>query len=508
MSKKRGKENDVIVTFLGSSVQQVTGSCIKIEYKDDNLNKNILFIECGLPQGSKTPLTQYSDMERMVGSVKKGFNKPNEYSNINAILSHVHVDHIGLLPIFNSENGFNGKIYCSEKSKILAKPLLEDCFKIHNSNVNYLKRKGKKHSLLYTSTQLYDCLDRLTGIPLNQEITIDSNLKVVLRPNCHTVDSVNIMIIIRKPNTNRTVKICYTGDIGNSLNYSLSNYLTKQDIPEKADLVISEATYSKKPELELTKKIALEERNELKELILKSLKEGRRILLPTFSFARSQQLITYFYEWFKDDEFIKNNNIQFVMDSNLMLKINNCYSKILEGKDKDLFNKVMNWHNLKKIDNYDGTMAFLSQKTPSVVLTSSGFLDAGKSTEYLRQYCGNSKCDVIITGYCANDCEGSMAWKLFNENQKTITFSGDSKRDRTTVVKRCGLYEFNSFSGHASYSQLLDIFSKFNVKKILIHHCNNESKDAFVKEANQYLRDKNKTTNVVAVNKGSYEFKL
>jgi hypothetical protein len=91
VSKKRGKENDVVVTFLGSSVQQVTGSCIKIEYKDDNLNKNILFIECGLPQGSKTPLTQYSDMERMVNSVKGGgLNKHDKYNNINAVLSHVH----------------------------------------------------------------------------------------------------------------------------------------------------------------------------------------------------------------------------------------------------------------------------------------------------------------------------------------------------------------------------------------------------------------------------------
>lgn len=418
------------------------------------------------------------------------------------------VDHIGMIPLFNSYNGFNGKIYCSEKSRILAKPLLEDCFKIHNNNVNYLKRKGKKKNLLYTSQELYDCLDKFKSINLNEEFQIDDNCKVILKPNSHTVDSTNITVLIRKPNSNRWFSILYTGDIGNDLNYSLSNYLTKQDLPIKADLIISEATYSKKPEIELTKKMGLEERDKLKELILKSLKEGRRVLLPTFSFARSQQLITYFYEWFKDDEFIKDNNIQFVMDSNLMLKINNCYSKLLDGKDKDLFEKVMKWKQLKKIDTFDATMAFLTHKTPSVVLTSSGFMDAGKSTVFLREYVGNSKCDVIVTGYCSKDCEGSVAWKLFNENQKTITFNGDNKNDRKTVLKRCGLYEFNTFSGHASYYQLLDMFSKFNTKRIILHHMNEENKDTFIKEVKEYLRNKNKTTQVLAVNKGCYEFKL
>lgn len=418
------------------------------------------------------------------------------------------VDHIGMIPLFNSSNGFNGKIYCSEKSRILAKPLLEDCFKIHNNNVNYLKRKGKKKNLLYTSQELYDCLDKFKSINLNEEFQIDDNCKIILKPNSHTVDSTNITLLIRKPNSNRWFSILYTGDIGNDLNYSLSNYLTKQDLPIKADLIISEATYSKKPEIELTKKMGLEERDKLKELILKSLKEGRRVLLPTFSFARSQQLITYLYEWFKDDEWIKENNIQFVMDSNLMLKINDSYKKVLEGEEKVLFDKVMNWKQLKKISTYDGTMAFLKDKSPSVVLSSSGFLENGKINVYMPIYVGNSNSIIILTGYCCQNNEGSMAWKLLNDNQKTITFNGNNKEERTTVIKRAKVYEFSSFSGHASYSQLLELYSKLNCPRIVLHHMNEENKDTFVKEVKEYLRNKNKTTQVLAVNKGCYEFKL
>ena len=91
MSKKKKKDNDIVVTFLGSSVRQVTGSCIKILYKNDKLENNIRFLECGLPQSSKTPLNQYNDMERMSNAVKGGgLNNHEKYKNINAVLSHVH----------------------------------------------------------------------------------------------------------------------------------------------------------------------------------------------------------------------------------------------------------------------------------------------------------------------------------------------------------------------------------------------------------------------------------
>ena len=420
----------------------------------------------------------------------------------------LNVDHIGMLPILNSKNGFNGNIYTTYKSSVISKPLLEDCFKIHKNMVRVLKQKGKKVDLLYNQYDLYDCFNHFKIVDLNKEIIVDSNLKLYFRTNSHTIDSTNVMISIKKPNTNRYSNIWYSSDLGNNIGYKLSNYLSEQDIPLKMDLAITEATYSKKPKKEITKSMAIEERKKLKDLIYTSLKEGKRILMPTFSFSRSQQLITYLYEWFKDDEWIKENNIQFVMDSNLMLKINDAYKKVLDGEEKELFNKIMNWKQLKKISTYDGTMAFLKDKSPSVVLSSSGFLENGKINVYMPMYTSNSNSIIILTGYCCQNNEGSMAWKLLNDNQKTITFNGNNKEERTTVIKRAKVYEFSSFSGHASYSQLLELYSKLNCPRIVLHHMEESNKEQFVKEVKEYLRNKNKTTQVLAVNKGCYEFKL
>ena len=129
-----------------------------------------------------------------------------------------------MLPILNSKNGFNGNIYTTYKSSVISKPLLEDCFKIHKNMVRVLKQKGKKVDLLYNQYDLYDCFNHFKIVDLNKEIIVDSNLKLYFRTNSHTIDSTNVMISIKKPNTNRYSNIWYSSDLGNNIGYKLSNY--------------------------------------------------------------------------------------------------------------------------------------------------------------------------------------------------------------------------------------------------------------------------------------------
>ena len=66
MSKKRKKE--IVLSCLGSSIQQVTGSCWTIEFPRYNGEMGLIVIECGLNQDGFT--TFYSCLEglRMSGS--------------------------------------------------------------------------------------------------------------------------------------------------------------------------------------------------------------------------------------------------------------------------------------------------------------------------------------------------------------------------------------------------------------------------------------------------------
>ena len=56
------------------------------------------------------------------------------------------------------------------------------------------------------------------------------------------------------------------------------------------------------------------------------------------------------------------------------------YTKIIT---KELFDKVMSWKQLKKIETYDGSVALMSKRQPRIILASSGFLENGKICFYL-----------------------------------------------------------------------------------------------------------------------------
>ena len=125
---------------------------------------------------------------------------------------------------------------------------------------------------------------------------------------------------------------------------------------------------------------------------------------------------------------------------------------------------------------------------------------------YLPYIVGNSKDVIVINGYCSQDCEGSRANKLLNENQKTITFNMEG--EKRTVYKKCKIHQQKSWSSHISNKELKELFASIDCDKILIHHCDEENKEQFIAECREYLRSKNKTTPITAVSKCATRFKL
>lgn len=371
-------------------------------------------------------------------------------------------------------------------------------------NVQTLKSKGRKVDLLYSESDLYDCFNHMESVAVNQRIKIDDNCEILLKNNSHVLGSCNATIYIRKPNSNRWKTLCYSSDMGSSINKKYSNYLKEQDIPRKCDIFISEATYSDNTRV-MSEKTIKKEREEFIRIIKEGLNNGKQILLPTFAFSRSQQILTTLFKELKDEEWFKDSGMYIVADGTLMNNINKCYSRVLEGEDKKLFDDVMSWDKLKKIDTFDGTMALLSKREPRVILCSSGFLENGKVSIYLPQILGCSKDIIILTGYCSQNNEGSMGWKLVTSPQKTITFNGDKNQ---TVLKRAKIYQQGSWSSHITNQELKDLFASLSCNKIIIHHCDEENKQSFINDCNEYLRSKNKTTKIIGTSKCCNQFIL
>lgn len=501
MSKKK-KLDDIYVESLGSSTNQVTGSCWSISYVNDNYERQLVMIECGLPQGGNCKKDSYQAMKRVYNTLVEGkYVKETKC----VFTCHSHVDHIGMLPLFNENNGFKGKIIGSKPCIEISKELIKDCCHIHHKDVEYLKFKGEKVKEIYSEVEMYNMFNFMEYAPVGEEVKIDDNLVVEYRYNSHVLGSCNLTLKIRKPSNNRWYKIVYSSDMGNKLNYKFSDYLQEQDIPTKCDMFISEGTYSEKT-TELTSKDIIKERKELIEVIKHTLLNNGRVLIPTFAFARSQAVATYLYKELKDEEWFKPFNV--IMDGNLMNNINRVYSRVLTEEDRALFNNVMEWDNLKRITDFKGTLAYLSQHTPAIILASSGFMEQGKVMTYLPTVLGSSKDCIVTVGYCSQNVEGTMGYKLLSDKVSRIEFNTEKKSEKLVVNKNCKIYGQKTWSSHISHTELLELFAQLNCGRLVIHHCEDDNKENFKEEIQEYLRDRNKTTTVSMVGNCCKIFKI
>ena len=114
------------ISFHGAA-QTVTGSQHLLE-----VNGQRLLLECGLYQGRRK--------EAYKRNRKFGFD-PLKIDAV--ILSHAHIDHSGNLPHLVKQ-GYRGPIYATDATAHLANIMLIDSGHIHESDAEYLNKRGKR----------------------------------------------------------------------------------------------------------------------------------------------------------------------------------------------------------------------------------------------------------------------------------------------------------------------------------------------------------------------------
>lgn len=474
--KKKKKENKIIIDFLGNEREDVTGSSVKISYPKGNGVYGNILIELGLTQTSSTFDKDISANRKMLDRLPKTNINEIEY----VILSHPHIDHVGNLSYLTTEGcNFKGEILGTKQCVEVAKELIEDTVNIHIKNIEKLKSLGKKTRPLYSKQDMYSMFEHMKGINTYEKIKLNDFVTIELVNAGHCVGSAIIKLWIKKPNGSIFHTI-YTGDLGSEYNKVVHPLADKREQISRCNLLISEATYSNK-ERSFSKKDVIEEFEDFKKTIKESILENKRIILPVFSFNKTQEFIILLYQWLKDEEWFGDTPI--VVDGLLMHKVSDVFKRELETEKRNVFIEASNWKNIKVNKTYDGTMALLTQRITGIYLASSGFCQNGRVVSYLKQFLGNSRDVILFTGYIGG--EGSIGYKISNENQKTVTI------EKETIMKRCFIKQYHCFSSHIQYNELLSIFKGVQVSdKILIHHCSKNDKDTFVKEAKAYSNKK------------------
>lgn len=468
MGKK--KQNKIRISFCGNNATQVTGSCIFIETEYNNI-----LLECGMTQSANS-LEDY-----------KINSKPFSFKakNIDFVfLNHCHVDHIGLTPKLVA-NGFEGKFITTPITAKLMKPMLTDSVNIIARDTESISRKrGKDIYPFYNEDDVSQTLEMTYEYGYNEIYELNEYVSFRFLHNSHIIGAAQLELFL-KTSTGRVEKILYISDIGG---FKLKNhYVDENDICTKANIVISESTYGERSkDNKPDRNQDIEKIKTVVEQVCR-LDKGR-ILIPVFSLARSQQMLTDLYLLYGND---KDFNIPIVVDSPLIWELIKVYKEVLECENAELFEKVCNWKNVRFIKDYNESKISVLDKSPKIVLSSSGFLLKGRSVNYLKEFIHNTKDHIISVGYAPPN---SVTGKIKN-GQKYITI------DRVSYKNKCGLTVLNSFSSHIPRYELINYLKNIQAEKVYLVHGDERGKIELKEDLEIELSNVNRTTRVICTNK-------
>ena len=470
MSKKTKEK--ISVEFCGGNAWDVTGSCIYIETP----NRKVL-LECGLWQSTGSTLENWK-----VNTRKFDF-RPNKLDYV--FVGHLHADHIGLIPRLYA-SGASCPIIAPQRSKSIAEILMRDSARIIASDAASLSQKlGRTYEPF--------CLDSDVDIALGHWIEYDDETHVLdefvkfrFTPSGHIPFARQLELWITEGNI--TKKIVYTSDLGNIHLPKPYTKPFKSVFGQRSDIVIAESTYAHEEKI-ANKKMRKKDLEKLRMVIEQTcVEQQRRILIPSFALARTQEIATVLYNLFSKENF----DIPVYIDSPMAQNISRVYCDVLEGEAAEEWREVLAWKNIHFVGDYIESRELRDSGKPCIVIASSGFMVAGRSVAWCASLLPNTDDRIVTIGYAP---PGSMAYTIKQGEQKTISISG--KR----YANRCQITNLGSFSSHIQRDSIVKEYGKVNAEKLFLVHGDMDGRNSVKPEIEKELSNNNLSTKVVVVQK-------
>lgn len=472
----RSKKNQDYISFLGESSNQVTGSMYLVKFGNHKL-----LLECGLYQSSKN---DYLDAYK-VNSRKFDFD-PAEIEFV--FVCHAHVDHCGLLPRLVKE-GFRGQIITTEETAQILKPLLLNSSYILKSEAYVMSQRfAREYKPIYEDSDVYAAINLVKPFEeYNHLFRLNDEISFQWLENSHCLGAAQLQLVMT--DRLKTRKILYTSDIG-SLN-SCNHFVRDTYVPDFFnDVVIMESTYGSKARGKRKKRKY--DNEHLKVAIQTTLERNGSVVLPAFSFSRTQELLMTLYDLFGNDP---NFSTEIVVDSMLSVDLCRVYSNILKDDELLEWRKVLEWKNLNLIKKKEASVSNLGKNCSQIVISSSGFCTNGRIIDYLQKHLRDENSMIVFSGY-VGDNPSYLAYRIKNaENQKFITLNHQKVKNKASCIA------MSSYSSHADHNDLVKYAQMLRTNRIVLVHGEPEAKKELKNAIESAISTNNSTAQVVVSNR-------
>ena len=361
------------------------------------------------------------------------------------VLSHAHIDHCGNIPNLIKQ-GLRCKIYTTSATKDLADLMLVDSGKIQEEDVRYVNKINRRLGLplrkaLYTAKEASRATRIFRSISYNQKFCIAKDVFATLVDAGHILGSGIIILDIK--DGDRSLRLGYAVDLGRKNLPLLNNPV----FPKELDYLILESTYGGRLHRPID-----EAQSKLREAISRAVKRGGKVIIPSFTLERTQEVIYFLNELLKDKII---PSVPIYVDSPLATNITDLFKyhlDFLNEKTRQAFSRGDNPFellNLRFIREQKESKALNTDKRPMIIIAGSGMCESGRVLHHLQNNIEDSRNMILVVGYMAQDTLGR---RIVEKTPFVKIFGVEYELNAEVVV-------INSFSGHADQAELLDFVS-------------------------------------------------
>lgn len=443
------------IQFCGAS-SSVTGSCHLLSTE----NHQIL-LDCGQFQGGKA-------MEAMNAEPF-----PFDPAQIECVLlSHAHIDHCGRLPLL-VKRGFEGNIYCTDATADLLNVMLKDSAHIHEKEAEWKSKKALRAGKppvepLYTQKDAEKTLGLVRPILYDQLFELNEDMRIVFNDAGHILGSAITEIWVKEGE--KEAKIVFSGDLG----MVDRPILRDPTFIKKADYVIMETTYGNRNHPENSTSIM-----ELLDIILKTVKRGGNVVIPSFAVGRTQELVYELNKFYEEHDEYKAvlDKVMVYVDSPMATTATEVFRKNAQVFDEETKAYILkgdnplDFKNLKFTRTTQESQGLNFNNEPKIIISASGMCEAGRIRHHLKHNLWDARNSIVFVGYQA---EGTLG-KMLVEGATEVTMFGE------VISVGAEIYNLGGFSGHADQKSLLAWIGGFEQKpkQVFLVHGEADSKKDF-----------------------------
>ncbi|MHB0956463.1 MAG: MBL fold metallo-hydrolase RNA specificity domain-containing protein [Pirellulaceae bacterium] len=446
--------------FLGAN-RQVTGSRYCLETAEGKF-----LVECGMFQ--ERP---YQDRNWLPSPIP-----PREIRAL--VLTHVHVDHCGLIPRLVKE-GFRGPIYCTHPSVELAEVILRDAARIQTEDVRFKRKRHEKEGrrgrhpevALFTESEVERALPLFQGVAYGQPISVSESVSVTFHDAGHILGSAMLELRIRAGE--RETIVLFSGDIGQWG----KPLIRDPSLFERADYVVMETTYGNRDHIHRG-----DIETELQQVVQESLARGGNLVIPVFAVERAQELI---YCLGRLVHAGRIPQIDMFLDSPMAVDVTTIFRKYRECFDEETWQLIksngqpLGFPGLHMAHSVEESKAINEHQKPCIIMAPSGMCTAGRVKHHLRLNIGRAESTILFVGYQAH---GTLGRQIV-DGSRFVRIHG-----RQWKVK-AQIRQLDGFSGHADRSALLRWIGNLRVapRHIFLTHGEEDAARHFAGEIEHHL---------------------